>query len=62
MTKPHLTGLQRLCKAFGSMQMGDTLMVWDYVKDVAVTEKEMPYGSKRWKASERAKYKEQEAN
>ena len=30
--------------------------VWDYVKDEAVHEKDMPEGSERWKASERAKY------
>ena len=38
------------------MKCGDTLMVWDYAAEVAVPETEMPKGSARWKASERAKH------
>ncbi len=31
------------------------MMVWDYLNDVAVEESKMKLGSKRWKASEKAR-------
>jgi hypothetical protein len=54
-------GLRRICKAFGGMRVvgndGKAVnYVWDYAADEPVTDKEMPIGSERWKASERAKY------
>ena len=53
-----LSGLQKLCKLYGRIQCGDTLMVWDYVKECAVPEKKMAANRKRWAASERKKWKE----
>jgi hypothetical protein len=53
-----MTGLQKLCRTHGRMKVGDTMMVWDYVAEKAVPEKEMPPGSKRWRASERRKWTE----
>lgn len=49
-------GLQRVCKLIGGLRINGKLFVWDYAADVAVPEDEMPHGSERWKASERAKY------
>lgn len=49
-------GLARLCKEFGSIRVNGTLMVWDYVAGKAVPESEMPLGSERYKASERARW------
>jgi hypothetical protein len=49
-------GLAKLCKLHGSMRVNDRLMVWDYVLDKAVPSDEMPEGSARWQASERAKW------
>jgi hypothetical protein len=49
-------GLQRVCKAFGGITTGDVRWVWDYAQDCAVRDGEMPQGSDRWKASERAKW------
>lgn len=51
-----MAGLARLCKQFGSMKIGDTTMLWDYVADKAVPEAEMPFGSERHKLSERARW------
>lgn len=60
-------GLQRICKMYGRMEIQGVMYYWDYVNDEAVTAKEMPIGSKRWKASELArmeqiKHMEQPAN
>jgi hypothetical protein len=41
---------------YGSMVVNGKKFVWDYVADVAVSEAEMPVGSERWKASEKAKW------
>ena len=54
--KRQLRGLERICRLYGRMKCGDTMMVWDYVAEQAVPEKEMPSGSERWKASEKAKH------
>jgi hypothetical protein len=56
-----MAGLSRICKQFGSIttrdQSGNSFTwVWDYVADKAVPETDMPFGSDRWKASERKKY------
>lgn len=53
-------GLRRICKLYGGMTVSDGKQtihyVWDYAADEPVDKKEMPLGSERWKASERAKY------
>lgn len=54
-------GLSKLCKLYGGIKAtdkdGNTVHhKWDYANDCAVTEAEMPQGSERWKASERAKW------
>lgn len=51
-----LRGLEKVCKIYGKMKCGATMMVWDYANDVAVPESEMPPGSKRWSMSEKAKW------
>ena len=51
-----MAGLKRLLKGFGRMKMGDVVWVYDYANEEAVKESEMPTGSERWKASEKAKY------
>ena len=52
-------GLRRICKMLGGMTVSDrgkTInYVWDYVADEPVPDTEMPVGSERWKASERAR-------
>lgn len=48
-------GLQRVCKTYGSMVIQGKKYVWDYVADKAVPESEMPFGSDRHAASERAR-------
>lgn len=57
----YLSGLQRICKLYGRLQVGDTMMVWDYAKDEAVPESGMKPGSERWKASEKAKWTKHES-
>jgi hypothetical protein len=54
-------GLARICKSIGAIKVtgddGKTVRyVWDYAADAAVPENEMPMGSERWRASERAKW------
>ena len=55
-----MAGLRRICRALGGMTVsanGKTVhYVWDYVADEPVRRDEMPVGSERHKASERAKY------
>lgn len=51
-----MSGLRLICKAFGRMKVGNTLWLWDYACDEPVLETEMPVGSERWKASERARF------
>ena len=54
----RLTGLQRLCRDHGRMKCGDLWMVWDFVNECAVPEKDMPRNSARWKAGEAAHWRE----
>jgi len=49
-------GLRNICKAFGGMKIQGVQWYWDYVADEPVKASEMPIGSERWLASERAKY------
>lgn len=55
-----MSGLARICKAYGGLKAtanGKTVeWAWDYAKDKAVHKEEMPVGSKRWMASEKAKW------
>lgn len=55
-------GVARICRMYGGMKAvgsdGKTInWVWDYAAETAVTDKEMPRGSARWKAPERRKAK-----
>lgn len=52
----RLSGLQMICKLYGAMVIQGKRWLWDYAADVAVPEAEMPLGSERHRASERAKY------
>lgn len=53
-------GLSRICKIYGGMKTtsnGKTVnWKWDYANDKVVKDSEMPQGSERWKASEKAKW------
>lgn len=55
-----MNGLRMICKLYGGMKItanGETVnYVWDYVADDAVPDTEMPFGSDRWKASEKARW------
>jgi hypothetical protein len=57
-----MAGLARICKLYGRMTTRgadgkSVIWVWDYAKDEAVHEKDMPEGSDRWKKSEEAKWR-----
>lgn len=52
----RLSGLQSLCKLYGRMKCGETMMAWDYVNNVALPEAELRKDNARWAASERAKF------
>ncbi len=56
-----MSGLSKICKRHGSIVTrnndGDeTIWVYDYAADKAVKKDEMPFGSARWKASEKARW------
>lgn len=51
-----LTGLQKICKTFGRMNCGGTMMAWDYANDEALPESELRADSERWNKSETAKW------
>lgn len=46
-------GLQRVAKMCGGIVINGERFVWDYVADECVPEADMPFGSKRHRASER---------
>jgi len=56
MMKPELSGLQKLCKLYGRMKCGDTMMAWDYANDCAVKESVLRADKERWIKSEQAKW------
>ncbi len=61
--KPRLSGLQKVCKFYGSIQTTDNdgvtkTWIWDHIAGKAVLQSEMPVGSERHKASEKAKWAE----
>lgn len=41
MSEKTLSGMQKICKAFGQVKIGDTLWVWDYYNDEARKKSEM---------------------
>jgi hypothetical protein len=49
-------GLQKIAKLYGGIKVNGVDYVWDYATDEAVRKEEMPPGSERWKASEKAKW------
>ena len=51
-----MSGLARICKAYGSMRVGDVEWVYDYANDKPVHLKDMPKGSDAWKASEKVRW------
>ncbi len=56
-----MAGLRKLCKLYGSLVVKDekgaaVRYVWDYASDKPTREEEMPFGSERHAASERAKW------
>lgn len=51
-----MSGLRRLCKLYGSMQIQGVMWVWDYANDKPVKKSEMTH--EQWCASERAKWEE----
>lgn len=58
-----LSGMQKVCKLYGSIRTTDNdgvtkTWVWDHVANKAVLESAMPFGSDRHAASERAKWDE----
>lgn len=59
-------GLARICKLYGAMTItgkdGKSVKyVWDYAADKAVPEDEMPFGSERWKVSERTRWAKEQS-
>ncbi len=40
-----MTGLQKICKMYGKVRMGDTVWLWDYVNDKPRPEKEKKNGA-----------------
>lgn len=56
-----MAGLRKICKLYGKMTVKskdgkEVRYVWDYAADEPVQEHEMPPGSERHAASERAKW------
>jgi hypothetical protein len=51
-----MSGLARIAKSFGAININGTRMVWDHVAEVTVPDADMPMGSDRWKASERKRW------
>lgn len=51
-----MSGLAKICRAYGSIMVNGQKHVWDYAQEKPVLESEMPHGSERHKASEQAKW------
>jgi hypothetical protein len=49
-----MSGLRRICRMYGSMEIQGVMWVWDYVKEEAVKKSEQT--KEEWAASERRKY------
>lgn len=54
----HLTGIQKICRSFGAVKVNGKTMVWDYKKESAVPQSDLPDGSKSWRENEIEKYKQ----
>lgn len=50
-----MSGIRNLCRMYGGMTIQGVKYVWDYANEEAVKADEMPLGSDRWNASEKAK-------
>ena len=57
-----MAGLRNICRMHGAIIASDGTTtvkhVWDYANECPVNEKDMPVGSQRWRASEKAKWEE----
>lgn len=51
-----MSGLRKICKMYGAITIQGVRWVWDYAIGEPVKASDMPIGSLRHKASERAKY------
>ncbi len=49
-----MSGLRRLCKLYGAMEIQGVMWVWDYVKDEPVKKSEQTH--EEWMASERKRF------
>lgn len=49
-------GLKKVAKLCGSITINGKKFYWDYHRDEAVAEDEMPFGSERHELSERARW------
>jgi hypothetical protein len=50
-----VSGLRDLARHFGGISINGVKWSWDYALNEPVKAEEMPLGSERWKASERAR-------
>lgn len=51
-----MRGLEKVCKIYGRLKVGDVLWVWDYHRNKAVPDYKLKAGSNDWKLSEKAKW------
>lgn len=49
-----MSGLRRMCKLYGRMNINGTMWVWDHVQDKPVKESDMT--KEQWAASEKKKW------
>ena len=49
-----MSGLRRLCRMYGAMEIQGVMWVWDYAKEEPVKKSEQT--KEEWAASERRKY------
>lgn len=55
-------GLRNLCKMYGKMKINGVTWLWDHAKDEPVKEEDMPQGSLRRAASDKARAEYLRAN
>lgn len=53
-----MAGLKNILKMYGKTTVNGVVWLYDYANDEAVKESDMPQGSERHKASEKAKYEQ----
>jgi hypothetical protein len=56
MSEREMTGLQKVCKLYGRIKLGEVMMAWDYANDCALPEAELKADKERWANSERVRY------